>query len=477
MVARATPCRPALAVRNGDVECRATPFALEVPDTSRYYLISLTSGMRPRASYDVAIVGGGPAGSAAASILARRGHQVIVLERERFPRFHIGESQLPWINDILAKIGAEEAVAAQGFVQKWGASFTTADGEADQYADFTQAYEVPRPQTYQVPRATFDHVLLEHAATCGARVLQGRVTKHAAFDADGVTVTHAGADGSEESVRVAAVIDASGRAGFLAKQFGRRRQDPLLRNISVHSQYTGIPRHEGKRAGDIRLVTRPDRGWFWFIPITDTVMSVGAVVPQAVYNASAKPTPEATLACFLAETPAAARLVANATPITPARFEADYSYLHSRHAGDRFVLAGDAGSFLDPIFSTGVLLAMQSGIEAAEAISEGLRDGNLRARRFAAFERRLVRRYHYFRRFATGFYDPAFRDLFFSRSSRFGLYESVLSVLGGNWRPTLATRLRIEAFFVLVAFQRLKRRLNAGSLMPPHDAAGRVEKA
>jgi len=120
---------------------------------------------------------------------------------------------------------------------------------------------------------------------------------------------------------------------------------------------------------------------------------------------------------------------------------------------------------------------MQSGIEAAEAISEGLRDGDLRARRFAAFERRLVRRYHYFRRFATGFYDPAFRDLFFSRSSRFGLYESVLSVLGGNWRPTLATRLRIEAFFVLVAFQRLKRRLNAGSLMPPHDAAGRVEKA
>ena len=425
--------------------------------------------------YDVAVIGGGPAGSAAATALARGGHQVLVLERERFPRFHIGESQLPWINEVLGKIGVEEEVAAEGFVQKWGASFTTANGEADQYADFSQAYEVPRPQTYQVPRARFDQVLLEHAARCGARVFQQRLAKNAAFDPDGVTVTHAGADGSEESVRVAAVVDASGRAGFLAKRFGERRMDPLLKNISVHRQYAGIPRGEGRRAGDIRVVTRPDRGWFWFIPITDTVISVGAVVPRAVYNASAKPTPAETLAYFLAETPAAARLVADATPVAPARFDADYSYLHSRHAGDRFVVAGDAGAFLDPIFSTGVLLAMQSGIEAAEAISEGLRNGDLRARRFAAYERRLVRRYRHFRRFATGFYDPAFRDLFFSRSSRFGIYEAVLSVLGGNWRPSMKTRIRLEAFFVIVALQRLRMRMSAGHLVPL-DVAERVGK-
>jgi 2-polyprenyl-6-methoxyphenol hydroxylase-like FAD-dependent oxidoreductase len=115
---------------------------------------------------------------------------------------------------------------------------------------------------------------------------------------------------------------------------------------------------------------------------------------------------------------------------------------------------GDAGAFLDPIFSTGVLLAMQSGIEAAEVVSAGLRDGDLSARRFDAYERRLVRRYRHFRRFATGFYDPAFRDLFFSRSSRFGIYEAVLSVLGGNWRPSWKTRLRLRVFFVLVALQR-----------------------
>ena len=122
---------------------------------------------------DVAVIGGGPAGSAAASLLARRGHSVVVLERERFPRFHIGESQLPWINEVLEKIGAEEAVASEGFVQKWGASFTTANGEADQYADFSQAFDVPRPQTIQVPRARFDQILLEHAARSGAHVLEG----------------------------------------------------------------------------------------------------------------------------------------------------------------------------------------------------------------------------------------------------------------------------------------------------------------
>ena len=431
--------------------------------------------MKPTYDFDVAVVGGGPAGSAAAAMLARRQHRVVVLEREQFPRFHIGESQLPWINEVLEQIGAHDAVAAEGFVEKWGASFTTSMGDADQYADFAQAWEVPRPQTYQVPRARFDHVLLENAGRCGAQVLQGYHAKDVVFDADGVTLKYSGPDGVETSIRVAAVIDASGRVGFLAKRFGERRKDPLLRNISVHRQYVGIPRSEGRRAGDIRMVTRPDRGWFWFIPISDTVISVGAVVPQHVYNANARSTPEATLDHFLDETPAAALLVRDATPVTGARFDADYSYLHSRHAGDRYILTGDAGAFLDPIFSTGVLLAMQSGIEAAEELSAAVRDGDFRARRFAAYERRLVRRYHHFRRFATGFYDPAFRDLFFNRSSRFGIYEAVLSVLGGNWRPSFGTRLRLEMFFLLVAGLRLKRRLSGTTEMSP-VAAGQVER-
>jgi flavin-dependent dehydrogenase len=409
--------------------------------------------MNPSWDFDVAVIGGGPAGAAAASLLARSDCRVLLLERERFPRFHIGESQVPWIHEVLAKIGADKVVAAAGFVEKWGASFASADSEATQYADFSQACEVPNPQAFQVPRAAFDQILLEHAANCGAVVLQERTAIAVVFDDDGVGLTYADA-GGETRVTVGAIIDASGRAGFLAKRFGERRRDPVLQNIAVHRQYEGVPRRPGRRAGDIQMVTRRDQGWFWFIPIDATTMSVGVVVPQSVYRSVARPTPEETLSYLLSETPAAAQLVANARSVSPARFDADYSYLHSRHAGDRFVLVGDAGAFLDPIFSTGVLLALQSGIEAAEVVIAGLHDGDLSARRFARYERRLVQRYHHFRRFAVGFYRPAFRDLFFSPSSRFGIYEAVLSVLSGNWRPSWKTRLRLHAFFFLVTLQR-----------------------
>jgi flavin-dependent dehydrogenase len=212
-------------------------------------------------------------------------------------------------------------------------------------------------------------------------------------------------------------------------------------------------------------------GWVWLIPISERVTSVGVVVPQALHRRESKATAEESLEHYLRETPAAPALLREATRVSSARFDADYSYLARAMAGDRWVAVGDAAAFLDPIFSTGVLLAMQGGLEAAEAIDAGLRAGDLSARRFEGYERVVRRRYHYFRRFVVGFYDPYFRRLLFRRSRRLGIYEAVLSALAGNWRPTLGTRLRIKLFFAVIAVKRFFR------VAPPGDATWRLEPA
>jgi FADH2-dependent halogenase len=417
--------------------------------------------------FDVAVIGGGPGGSSAATALARRGRRVLLLERDRFPRFHIGESQLPWINGVLEALGVHEAVAKAGFVEKWGASFWEIDGSPATYVDFSAAVETPAPRTYQVERAAFDELLLRHAEGAGVTVREGYRAVDAAFDAEGVSLRFAGPDGGEHRTRVDAVVDASGRAGFLARRIGGYEADPMLRHVAVHAQYEGIPRPAGRPAGDIRVLTRRDVGWIWLIPLSETRTSVGAVVPQALHRRQARPTAEESLEHYLRETPAAPALLRAARRVSPARFDADYSYIARTMAGDRWVAVGDSAAFLDPVFSTGVLLAMQGGVEAAEAIDAGLRAGDLSAACFALYERRVRRRYRFFRRFVVGFYDPYFRRLLFRRSRWFGIYEAVLSALAGNWRPTLGTRLRIQFFFAVIAVKRLFR------IAPAGDAAWR----
>jgi len=407
--------------------------------------------------FDVAVIGGGPGGSSAATALARRGRTVLLLERDRFPRFHIGESQLPWSNEIFRALGVQDAIAEAGFVKKWGASFRTVDGATEQYADFQFAAETPSPQTFQVPRGIFDEVLLRHSERSGVKVLEEHRALDAAFDPDGVVLRFAGPDGTEQSVRVAFVVDASGRAGFLTKKLGRHEFDPVLRNIAVHAQYEGIPRLEGRRAGDIRMFTRADMGWIWLIPISESVTSVGAVIPQSVHRRESKAVPEDSLTHYLTGTAGLAPLLAHARRVSPARFDADYSYLGTSLAGDRWIAVGDAAAFLDPIFSTGVLLAMQAGLEAAEAIDDSLRAGEAARHRFAACERLVRQRYHHFRRFAVGFYDPYFRDLWFRPGARLGIFSAILSILAGNWRPSWMTRQRIRFFFTLIALRRFFR--------------------
>ena len=405
---------------------------------------------------DVLVVGGGPAGSAAAAFLARAGRRVVLVERDRFPRFHIGESLLASVNDVLAAIGADALVRGAGFTQKWGATFMPADGSIERYLDFGAAPGVATPQTWQVPRAAFDDLLLRHAASSGAEVREGQRAIDVAFDAGGVTATLQPVDGGAPAcaLRARAVVDASGRGALLGRKFDLRVEEPRLANVAVFSHYAGVPRPDGRRAGDIRIVARDDLGWFWLIPISSGLTSVGVVLPRDAFRAFARLDHEAILQRAVAETPVVAELLAAARREWPVRVERDFSFASRAYAGDRWVLAGDAGSFLDPVFSTGVAIALESGLEAARAIDEGLESGDLSARAFRRFARRQRRRYASFRRFVIGFYTPEFRDLFFDEDPPERMYRALATVFAGYWRPSLVTRAWVALFLALVRLQK-----------------------
>ena len=399
--------------------------------------------------FDFAVAGGGPAGTSAAISLAQRGRSVVLFERETFPRFHIGESLLSTVNDAFAILGVTEQMAAAGFPKKLGARLITHDGESGRGVDFSTVTEVRTPQTYQVPRATFDQILLDRARAVGVDVREETHIASCEFTNDAATVAWSGG-----SVRVQAIVDATGRNGLLARKFNLRVDEPRLANIAIYSHYSGVPLLDDDRPNDIRIVACEDAGWFWLIPIADQLMSVGVVIPKNLFLQMPDASNEERLERAIAETPEVARLMQNAKREWPVRVEKDFSYSASAYAGDRWILAGDAGSFLDPVFSTGVSIAMESGIEAAAELDRALARKRFSARQFAEFSRRQRRRYETFRRFVIGFYTPEFRDLFFDSDPPKRIFQATATVLSGVWDASLRTRIMNRVFFALVAVQK-----------------------
>lgn len=420
------------------------------------------------------VAGGGPAGSTAAAWLARAGRHVVLLEREQFPRFHIGESLLASVNDVLAAIGAREAVQRAGFPEKWGATFMTFDGRIERHADFASAPEIRTPQTWQVPRAAFDDLLLRHAAASGADVRQRHRVLDIEFDGEGVGASVRGDDDATRHLRARAFIDTSGRGSVISRKLGLRIEEPRLANLAVFSHYSGVPRQPGRRSGDIRIVARSDLGWFWLLPISSDLTSVGVVLPRSVATRFADLEPGQLLDEAIAQTPAVGRLLESARREWPVRVEKDFSFGSRSYAGDRWLVAGDAGSFLDPVFSTGVAIALESGLEAAQAVAAGLAANDLSARRFAGFDRRQRLRYRSYRRFVLGFYTPEFRDLFFADPPPERMFRALATVFAGYWRPrALTTRAWIALFFALVRVQRWVSIAPRLSRQPPRGSGSR----
>lgn len=419
----------------------------------------MTSARRPEPGriHDVLVVGGGPGGSTVTTLLARGGLGVAVAEREAFPRFHIGESLLPAMVPLLDRLGVREKVEAHGFLVKPGAVFYDQAADREWTFYFRQG---PRwaSYAYEVPRAEFDSVLLDHAASApGVTLLQPATVENVAFDDDGVTATLSDAGGRYD-MRARFLVDASGRDGFLAARAGKRVPIPGLGKVSLFAHYRGARRWPGRDEGNIRLFIF-DEGWFWWIPFAGDTTSVGCVLhARTVRDRSGSP--EELFATMIDRCPRVRDGLAGAERITPVHTAANFSYKVTPVVGDRFLCVGDAMSFVDPVFSAGVFVAMQSAELAAAEILRAFGDGRFRARRFAGYARRVDRGMRPFIRFIRRFYEPAFMDVFLAPNPTLGTLEAVTSVLAGGAFLSMPLRMRmgLAAFFTVVRVNRWARR-------------------
>jgi FADH2-dependent halogenase len=399
-------------------------------------------------SFDVIIIGCGPGGSSAATFLARQGKRVLVLEKEVFPRFHIGESLLPCNMTILREMGVLPALQAAGFPRKLGARFELGNGTRGTRFAFRQGKYNREPEALQVERSTFDHVLLKHARATGADIREGWAVQRFSARADGVDVEATDSDGKPYKFDAAYLIDASGRGNVTGTQEGLRVMHPKHKKLAVFAHYTDVCRDQGEAATDI-IIVRLENKWFWIIPIGTEKTSVGLVIDPVEF-AKEGGTPEQVLTRWIEASPPVKERMANAQRVGDMHVTSDFSYYNRRLVADRLLRVGDAAGFMDPIFSAGVFLAMWSGKLAAETVLHALATGKPGGRRFAQYEKRVRHSLKQYWRMVESFYTTPFMELFLHPREHLNLFSAVIALLAGYFEGGWSLRWRIEYFFLLV---------------------------
>ena len=422
----------------------------------------------PVTLYDVAIIGGGPAGSTAATFLARAGRRVVLCEREKFPRFHIGESLLPVSMKTFSRLGLHEKFERAGFLKKYGGEMTSACCEEGVKFYFKDGYRSQSESSYQVPRAEFDKILLDHAAENGAEIREQTIVKGIEFFPDRIELVVQSSLGVREKIAARYVIDGSGRHSVIGNHFRLKETYPHLRKISIFAHYEGVELEEGRDASLTRQVRAADR-WFWYVPLPNDRSSIGVVLDAELYRQTKK-SPEQFLEESLAEQPFLARRMTGARRVTPAYASADFSYRLARLTGERWMLAGDAAGFIDPVFSSGVFLALLAGEEAADTLDVVLDHPRKARRLFARYERLLRRVMKGYLRFVDAWYSKEFIEVFLYPQDVLQIPPAVNAVLGGNISGSFAIRWRMAAFYFIVWLQRYLPLCPRRTLVAPKPA-------